>query len=80
MKPELKANMGDQAVKGAVLGAVGYFGNKMGMSAEQIAVVMPFVLTAMAWVSTKIGDKGTTAIFRVVQEVVKAQSEQKKSK
>lgn len=78
MDKNIKANMGDQAVKGAVLGAVAYFCDMWGLSAEQIAVVMPIALTALAWLSTKIGDKGTTAIFRVVQEVAKAQA--KKSK
>lgn len=78
MDKTLKVNIGDQAVKGAVLGAVTYFGDMYGFSAEQIAVILPIVLTALAWLSTKIGDKSTTAIFRVVQEVVESQA--KKSK
>lgn len=80
MDKNLKANLGDQAVKGAVLGAVAYFADRVGMSAEQVAVVMPIVLMGLAWLSTKIGDKGTTVIFRVVQEVAKAQTSSKKSK
>ena len=67
MDKNVKVNLGDQAVKGVILGAVAYAGEKMGF--EQIAAAMPVVLTALAWLSTKIGDKHTTAIFKVVAEV-----------
>lgn len=78
MDRNLKVGLGDQAVKGAVLGAVAYFGDRAGFSAEQIAVALPIVLSALAWVSTKIGDKGTTAIFRAVEEVAKVKTATKK--
>jgi hypothetical protein len=78
MDKNIKANVSDQAVKGALLGAIGYAANKYGVSAEIVAVIMPIALTALAWVSTKIGDKGTTALFSVVTAVVEAQSKSKK--
>lgn len=78
MDKNIKANMSDQAVKGALLGGLGYLGAKWGFSTETIAVIMPVALTALAWVSTKIGDKGTTAIFTAVEAVVEAQAKSKK--
>ena len=49
-----------------------------GVSAEVVAVIMPVALTALAWVSTKIGDKNTTAIFSAVTAIVDAQAKSKK--
>jgi hypothetical protein len=78
MDKNIKMNLGDQAVKGAVLGALAYFGDAFGLDATQVAVAMPVALTILAWVSTKIGDKGTTVLFRVVKQAAAAQA--KKSK
>ena len=39
MDKNLKVNLGDQAVKGAVLGALAYFGDQAGLGAEQVAVL-----------------------------------------
>lgn len=63
MDKNIKVNIGDQTVKGAILGAYTYFASKAGLDEKSIAMGMPIVLAAMAWVSTKIGDKATTAIF-----------------
>ena len=79
MDKNIKANMSDQAVKGALLGGLGYLANKWGVSAEVVAVVMPVALTALAWLSTKIGEKNTTAIFSVVSKIVDAQAKNKKT-
>ena len=78
MDKNIKANVSDQAVKGALLGGLGYLANKYGVSAEVVAVIMPVALTALAWVSTKIGDKNTTAIFSAVSAILESQSEEKK--
>ena len=58
-----KANIGDQGVKGAVLGLFAYLANQAGMDAQAQAMCMPVLLMVMAWASTKIGDPTTTAIF-----------------
>ena len=71
-------NLGDQAVKGAVLGALAYFGDAFGFEPTQVAIAMPIALTVLAWVSTKIGDKGTTAIFRIVTQAATAQAKKGK--
>ena len=78
MNKNIKANVSDQAVKGALLGGLGYLANKWGVSAEVVALVMPVALASLAWVSTKIGDKNTTAIFSIVSKVVEAQAKSKK--
>ena len=78
MDKNIKANVSDQAVKGALLGGLGYLANKWGVSAEVVALVMPVALAVLAWVSTKIGDKNTTAIFSAVSAIVSAQSKEKK--
>lgn len=78
MDKNIKANVSDQAVKGALLGGLGYLANKYGVSAEVVALVMPVALAVLAWVSTKIGDKNTTAIFSAVSAIVSAQSKEKK--
>ena len=77
MDKNIKVNLGDQAVKGAVLGALAYFGDQAGLGAEQVAVLLPVVLVALGWVSTKIGDKGTTALFSVINQVADAQAKKK---
>lgn len=78
MNNNIKANVGDQAVKGAILGGLAYIATKYGVSAEVVAVVTPAVLAGFAWLSTKIGDKNTTAIFSVVAKIVEAQANSKK--
>jgi hypothetical protein len=74
----IKVNLGDQAVKGAILGALAYFADAFGLDATQVAVAMPIALTALAWVSTKIGDKGTTALFKVIVQASAAQAKKGK--
>jgi len=78
MDKNVKANISDQAVKGAVLGGLAYLAGKAGLSAEVVAVLTPVVLTALAWVSTKIGDKTTTAIFQVAQAAIEEHGKKKK--
>jgi len=78
MDNNLKASLSDQAVKGAVIGALAYLAAKAGFGSEVVAVLTPVALTAMAWLSTKIGDKTTTAIFSVVAAVAEEQTKKKK--
>lgn len=78
MENNVKANLGDQAVKGAALGVLAYLADKAGLSTEVVAVLMPVALTALAWVSTKIGDKTTTAIFQAAQVAIEEHGKKKK--
>lgn len=78
MDNNVKVNLGDQAVKGAALGVLAYLAGKAGLGAEVVAVLTPVVLTALAWVSTKIGDKTTTAIFQVAQAAIEEHGKKKK--
>lgn len=78
MDTNVKANLGDQTVKGAALGVLAYLADSAGLSTEMIAVLMPVALTALAWVSTKIGDKTTTALFQVAQAAIVEHGKKKK--
>ena len=78
MDNNVKVNLGDQAVKGAALGVLAYLAGKAGLGAEVVAVLTPVALTALAWVSTKIGDKTTTAIFQVAQAAIEEHGKKKK--
>jgi hypothetical protein len=78
MDTNVKANLGDQAVKGAALGVLAYLADSAGLSTEMVAVLMPVALTALAWVSTKIGDKTTTALFQVAQAAIEEHGKKKK--
>jgi hypothetical protein len=78
MDNNIKANVSDQAVKGAVIGALAYLAGKAGFGSEVVALFTPVALAGMAWLSTKIGDKTTTAIFSVVTAVAEEHSKKKK--
>jgi len=78
MNSNVKANLGDQAVKGAALGVLAYAADKAGLSTEAVAVLMPVALTALAWLSTKIGDKTTTALFQAAQAAINEHGKKKK--
>jgi len=51
-----KMQMTDQVAKGGVLGILVYLANKANLDQEFIAICMPVVAGALAYVSTKIGD------------------------
>lgn len=63
MNKSVKANIQDQTVKGAVLGAYVYFGGVAGLDNKSLALGMPFILGALAWLSTKVGNRFTTSII-----------------
>lgn len=78
MDTKVKANLGDQAVKGAALGVLAYLADGAGLGTEIVAALMPIALVALAWVSTKIGDKTTTALFQVAEAVIVEHGKKKK--
>ena len=60
----------DTGVKGCVIGLLTYIGVQQGWSAELIAGLVPVVAIGLSWVSTKIGDKNTTLLLKLVSEAV----------
>lgn len=58
----IKAQIGDQTIKGAIIGAVAYFLVKNNVDPEAQAGIITAVTTALAYASTKVGDK-TVASF-----------------
>lgn len=58
----VKAQVGDQTLKGTIVGAISYFLAKWNIDPATQAVLMPAVITGLAWLSTKVGDP-TAASF-----------------
>jgi hypothetical protein len=54
----------DAALKGVALGVLTMIAAKVGVSTEVIAVALPFAVTGLSWVSTKIGDKNTALLLK----------------
>lgn len=52
----------DQTLKGAVVGAVAYFLAKWDIDPEMQAAIVPVIIGALAWASTKVGNR-TVASF-----------------
>ncbi len=75
--------VGDQTLKGAVVGAVAYILAKLNVSPEAQASFLPLVLWALAYVSTRIGDPTVASFFAkapaVVEEVATAVAEKNKA-
>lgn len=69
----------DAAVKGVAAGAVSYFANQYGLPAEISAALIPVVVVALSWVSTKIGDKNTALLFKLAEDAIKKAPAKKKA-
>lgn len=62
----------DAAIKGTVLGALTYVGYTYGVQDEVIAGLIPVVTVALSVLSTKIGDKNTALLLKVVDKALEA--------
>lgn len=75
----VKSQVGDQTLKGAILGAVAYLLVKWNVDAEAQAGIITAVTAALAYASTKVVDKNVASFLtkvakeapKVVQEVQK---------
>lgn len=75
----------DQTIKGALVGAASYFLAKFNIDPGAQAALMPVIITALAWASTKVGDpsqasflaKASKELPQVVAEVTEAVEEKK---
>lgn len=82
-----KSQVGDQTLKGAVVGAVSFFLAKWNLDPGTQAAVMPLLIAGLAYASTRVGDKGTASFFAkasqelpaVVAEVTAAVEEKKEA-
>lgn len=52
----VQKQIGDQTLKGAILGALGYVMMKLNVPAEAQAAFYPLILWSLAYVSSKVGD------------------------
>ena len=65
---ETKVAVQDAALKGVALGVLTMIAAKVGVSTEVIAVALPFAVTDLSWVSTKIGDKNTALLLKFAND------------
>lgn len=77
----------DQTLKGAIVGAASFFLAKANLDPGAQAVLMPLLITGMAYASTKVGDPATASFLAkaakeapaVIEEVVAKQAPAKKA-
>jgi hypothetical protein len=62
----------DQTLKGAIIGLVTYIAYKYGWDMQLIALAIPVVSGALAFISTKIGNKSTACLFVAKDETPKS--------
>lgn len=55
--------VGDQTLKGSILGLISYLGWKFNIDPEFMALCMPILAALFAWASTQIGDPHLASIF-----------------
>lgn len=82
----VKSQVGDQTIKGALVGAASYFLAKFNMDPGAQAALMPVIITALAYASTKVGDpKQASFLAKAAEEApaiieeVKAEVAKKKA-
>lgn len=63
MDTQAKLQTADQTLKGAIVGLVTYVAYKYGWDMQLIALSIPVVSGALAWVSTLIGNRKTACLF-----------------
>ena len=67
---QVKASHVDAGIKGLAAGVVSYAANQNGLNAELTAAVIPAVVIALSWVSTKVGDKNTALFVKFATEAL----------
>jgi len=82
----VKSQVGDQTIKGALVGAASYFLAKWNIDPGAQAALMPIIITGLAYASTKVGDPGQASFFAkaakeapAIIEEVKAEVAKKKA-
>jgi hypothetical protein len=59
----MKQQLGDQTLKGGVLGILSYLAWKAEVDPEFVALCLPVISGLLAWLSTQIGDPNLASIF-----------------
>jgi hypothetical protein len=67
---QVKASHVDAGIKGLAAGVVSYAANQYGLNAELTAAIIPAVVVALSWVSTKVGDKNTALFVKFATEAL----------
>ena len=67
---QVKESHVDAGIKGLAAGVVSYAANQYGLNAELTAAVIPAVVIALSWVSTKVGDKNTALFVKFATEAL----------
>lgn len=81
----VKAQVGDQTIKGALVGAASFFLAKWDLDPGTQAAIMPLLIAGLAYASTLVGDpkqasflaKASKELPALVQEVTEAAEEKK---
>ena len=63
MNHDAKLQTADQTLKGAIIALVTYVGYKKGWDMQFVALAIPVVSGALAYVSTFIGNRNTACLF-----------------
>lgn len=81
----VKGQVGDQTIKGAVVGAASFFLAKWDLDPGTQAAIMPLLIAGLAYASTLVGDpkqasflaKASKELPALVEEVTEAAEEKK---
>lgn len=63
-----KSQISDQSIKGAVIGLAVYALTKVEADPALVAMATPVIAAALAWASTKVGDKDVAAFLSVASK------------
>jgi hypothetical protein len=70
----------DATMKASAIGLLTYVGVQQGWSAEIVAALIPVATFALSFVSTKIGDKNTTLLLKLITQAAAAAPVKKAAK
>ena len=72
MKSNLAVAHTDATLKGVAVGVVSYVAAKFGLADEAVAVLIPLVAYGLSLLSTRIGDKNTALVLKLVETAAKS--------